>query len=213
MYVYSLSTCSCCQLSPWQHFPRENGLFLPYPGSSTIAGRLVSPSRRRRTMTTRRRATPFNNAMSSHPTPYQLTRTHGVWLLEIVISSSTLDSRLFPRWKSIIAIHAIQQHACVPCCRPTLCGRACAGDGLFHSYPHGHPNADVNASNHPDHRTTTDSRICTSYSFPLLRRHSGLALLRSSSFTSPAPTTCATTATCSLSSGALTTSSLPAYWR
>jgi len=44
-------------------------LTVQYPGWSTIAGRLVSPSRRR-TMTNRRRIGSFNNSMSSYPTPY-----------------------------------------------------------------------------------------------------------------------------------------------
>ncbi len=34
------------------------------------------------------------------------THTHGIWLLEIVVSFSFLDTKLLPRWK-IILIHAI----------------------------------------------------------------------------------------------------------
>jgi hypothetical protein len=155
----------------------------------------------RRTMTTKRRVAPFKNAITSKPKLVLSTRNHGVRPLEILVSS--LDTKLLPRWKIIAVTHAVRTS--VPCYRLTVCGRATACDGFI---PHGRSNADaITYSNYPNHRTTplprSSSSPCTIHPFPLVRSPS-------------APTTTTTTTTtnvCSLSSGSLTTSSLPSHRR
>jgi hypothetical protein len=77
MYVQLVirMACSYSQLGPGD-LPRENGLFLLYPGLNTIAGRLVSPGHGS-TMTIKRHVPPFKNAITSKPIPYQLRSIMG----------------------------------------------------------------------------------------------------------------------------------------
>lgn len=82
------------------------GLFLLCPGWGTIARRLGVPQPSKNN-NTRRRVAPFNTAIP--PTNTVLTtHTHGVWLLEIVVSFSSLDTKFLPRWKFIFTIYAIR---------------------------------------------------------------------------------------------------------
>jgi hypothetical protein len=135
-----------CSLGPGNTFP--GGMFIltvPRPGHNSETARTPQPSKNNNT---RRRAAPFNSTIP--PTNIvSTTHTHGVWLLEIVASFSFLDTKLFPRWKIILTIHAIRTGVTGYGLTVHRRGGA-ASDGHPHIYPHGLSNADVCAcSNNP----------------------------------------------------------------
>lgn len=94
-----------CSLGPGNTYLEDWFILtVPRPGHNSETARTPQPSKNN---DSRRRVAPFNTTIP--PTNAILTtHTHGVRLQEIVVSFSSLDTKLLPRWKIILTIHAIR---------------------------------------------------------------------------------------------------------